>query len=431
MKNGILGLLAAAACLTGSAHAGAASISIPDFEIYPGGEYTASVGISPGEGEMFSYKGYQFDMMLLDGITVSLPGTTVMDGFRLAFEAYPNGNGRFVVFTEEAMSVDATADIMQITFAAPADAAPGQFDIKISGLDFSSPMGVDIFGDDSYFTITVLEPGEEPTPEPGEAGNVWVSETRIREGNMLSMGISDPTGGYDDAWQYVWTDPAGAMIGEGQEISTPALLFGAAAQTGEEQAISDNVYDVSVTNLAPDGTTWYEATLPTPVVHVYKRPKIPVSLLRKGDGTSCTFVVMMSPLTNQEILDLGFTYTYGYTDMAGKMYELETTEKRYTHTTSEIYNDSSLTFWAFSSWTYPDGSIVTSGLRYLDGSEDPDFDASSFSGERMQFAAAPGTFGAATGIFTIDGRYLGTDASVLEGGIYIIRTSDSVKKIIL
>lgn len=270
----------------------------------------------------------------------------------------------------------------------------------------------------------------------GNDNGAYVSAVKIREGNKLGLAVSEANGGYDNDWRYLWTDEAGNELGTEDEIWIRAeLKASVAAAAGNDKAISDNIYKVNVTNDGPEGQVWYQQTLQTTDVAVYKRPQAPTQLLRKGDGTSCTFVVMMTPLNNQQILDLGYTYVYGYTDKDGKMTVLASTpELRYTHTDSKTYNDSSLRFWAYSVWHYSDGSVVTSGLRYLDGSEDYDFDASSFSGSRGDDADINGINGINAdediqGVYTVDGRYLGTDLRQLEHGIYIIITNNSAKKI--
>lgn len=315
-----------------------------------------------------------------------------------------------------------------------------------------------IFSADYTFTVEVWKDGEFIPNNPGDdhagwypAGNgTYVSEIRIREGNELGLYVL-PKGGYMNEWTYLWEGPDAAgsyvEIGDEQEIYTPAILQGAAANSGVNQATCLNTYRVTATNYGPTGEIWKEETLNTVDVKVYKRPQIPTQLLRKGQhptggqtpetGTSCTFVVMMTPLDNQQILDLGYSYTYGYTDASGVMNVLETTELRYSHTTSEIYNNSTYKFWAYSQWTYPDGSVVTSGLRYLDGGEDPYFDASVFSGSKSEDTI--GTAGVdgveadetVNAIYTVDGRYVGTDASALARGIYVIRTNKSTKKVII
>ena len=291
------------------------------------------------------------------------------------------------------------------------------------------------------YTIIVWKKSEiVDTPMGGDwTGNdngTYVSAVKIREGNKLGLAVNEAVGGYDNDWTYTWTDYAGNEIGDEDEIWIRAQLKAdVAAAAGKGKAISNNVYNVTVVNDGPEGQPWYDQTLQTTNVEVYKRPQAPTQLLRKGDGTSCTFVVMMTPLNNQEILDLGYTYVYGYTDASGVMHKLASTpELRYTHTTSDIYNNSTYRFWAYSVWHYTDGSVVTSGLRYLDGSEDYDFDASEFSGTRGDDPEMSGIYGISAdetiqGIYTVDGRYLGTDWRQLDHGIYIIITNNSAKKI--
>lgn len=264
----------------------------------------------------------------------------------------------------------------------------------------------------------------------GNNNGTYVSAIKIREGNELGLGVNEPVGGYDN-WSYLWTAPDNAEAGFEREITTTALLYGEAANSGEKQAVSENVYNVTVTNFNEEGTVFWEATYPTTKVSVYKRPQLPTQLLRKGDGSSCTFVVMMTPLSNEQILDLGYTYTYGYTDATGAMHELETTELRYCHTTSEIYNNSTNTFWVYSRWTYTDGTMITSGLRYLDGREDADFDASDIDGTRSTIVDRIEAENQFYGYYTVEGRFVGKEAANLAPGIYIMRYSQGSKKVVL
>ena len=302
-------------------------------------------------------------------------------------------------------------------------------------------------------TATVVVKGETPevpeTPEipvtPGIVGwygndnGTYVSEIKIREGNQLGLFVNEAMGGYPAGWNYLWYDPEENVLGDEHENWTTAELYGAAANSGDNQAISVNVYNVYVYDYDNEDNIYWETTLPTAKVNVYKRPQIPTQLLRKGQsatggqdtpetGTSCTFVIMMTPLSNQQILDLGYSYVYGYTDQSGEMHKLDDTERRYTHTTSDIYWNTGYKFWAYSKWTYPDGSVVTSGLRYLDGGEDPDFDASDFSGNRTIQTSSEDVL---IGIYSLDGSFVGMDAQRLQPGIYIIRNTKSSQKVII
>lgn len=303
---------------------------------------------------------------------------------------------------------------------------------------------------------TVVVKGRTPQPEtpeipvsPGPEGwtgnnnGTYVSETKIREGNSLGLHVNEAMGGYPEGWNYLWFDPEENVIGDEAEIWTTAELYGAAANTGYRQSISDNVYKVNVSDYDGEDNVYWENTLETATVHVYKRPEAPAQLLRKGQsatggadtpetGTTQTFVVMMTPLTDAQLSELGYEYVYGYTNPSGEMFEIETTDRRYTHEAKDIYWDNTLTFWVYSQWKYADGSIVTSGLRYLDGGEDPDFDASEFDGTRTSIINKINAGdNAVAGIYTVDGKYAGTDRSRLEPGIYIIRGTKSSQKVII
>ena len=109
-------------------------------------------------------------------------------------------------------------------------------------------------------------------------------------------------------------------------------------------------------------------------VTVNARPETPKQYVRKGNGKSCTFVVMMN-LTDKELTQQGCRFAYGYTDTQGDEHILATSNHRYCHTSEQIYNDASNNFWVVAYWD-KDNSIVTSVRRHLDGTTDDDFDQS-------------------------------------------------------
>ena len=429
--------------------AGAATLSVSDVELRAGGEGTATVSIVADGTGMFEYKGFQFDMGRLPaGVTVTGQQTgSALAEFGIWSEQLADGSHRFVVMTMNDGSVTATEAVITLSFGAEAGAEAGTYGVTVGNVDFSTPLGQDVRGDGGSFNITILpeegpgvqEPSVPSQPIPdgmeGNGNGTYVSTLKIREGNMLGMGVNAPEGGYPEGWSYQWTAPGGEEIGEGLSITTEALLYGEAAESGERQAVSRNVYTVELTDTDPEGEIFWQSGLETARVSVYKRPRLPQRLLRKGEGNpeegrSCTFVVMMTPLDNEQILELGYSYTYGYTDPAGEMHEIETTELRYCHTPYEIYNDPQLRFWTYSRWSYPDGSLVTSGLRYLDGAEDADFDASEFdgtraSGVRILPATRYGGETRVTGVYSLDGLRVADGIEEITGrGIYIVRYSD-------
>ncbi len=112
-------------------------------------------------------------------------------------------------------------------------------------------------------------------------------------------------------------------------------------------------------------------------VTVKGRPLTPKQLLRKGDGTTSTFVIMME-ISDQELAERGYNFITGYTDAAGHSEIIADTPLRYSHTTPEIYNNPAYDFWAFSYLKNEAGEILTSNLRHLDGSEEVCFDPSIY-----------------------------------------------------
>ena len=268
----------------------------------------------------------------------------------------------------------------------------------------------------------------EDKDEMGWYGNhngTYVSALRIREGNTIGMRVNEAEGGYPDAWTYIWSFE-NETIGEGEEIETPAELA-SEAQGRDEMTVSQNSYLVNVTNYGPENEIFYQVELSTRAVDVYKRPATPSELLRKGDGTSCTFVVMMDKLDDDQLAKLGYNFVYGYTDSEGNDHILDNTTERYTYTIPEIYNNTANRFWAYSFWIYADGSVISSGLRNLDGSADENFDASSFEG---YIPTRSSSIGVVTGIYTVEGQFVGKDLDRIGSGIYIVKTTKGSYKII-
>lgn len=232
--------------------------------------------------------------------------------------------------------------------------------------------------------------------------------TKTREGNTITLSVSMPKGGNPQGWEYVWSDGHGG-IGEEETIETSACM-----SAGDAMAIEESPYYLEMTNYGPDGEVWGKFNLKS-TIEVYRRPQTPSQMLRKGDGTSHTFITMM-PISDAELERLAYTFVYGWTDSDGNDHVLEQTNLRYCHADAEVYNNPTNKFRVYSVWKYQDGSVVSSGLRYLDGSVDESFDASVF-GENVQSNGM--NINARSAIYTFDGQYMGTDPSRLTPGIYI------------
>ena len=113
-------------------------------------------------------------------------------------------------------------------------------------------------------------------------------------------------------------------------------------------------------------------------VTVNARPETPEQYVRKGNGASCTFVVIMN-LTDEQLAKEGYNFAYGYTDIHGTDIIISTTGLRYCHTSAQIYNDSGNDFWVYAYWKKEDSSIVSSMRRHLDGHIDEEFEINALN----------------------------------------------------
>ena len=185
-------------------------------------------------------------------------------------------------------------------------------------------------------------------------------------------------------------------------------------------------------------------------VTVLGRIEMPTQFERKGNGTSCTFVVMM-PLSDAILAEEGYRFVYGYTDNTGLARVIANTPLRYCHTSAQVYNDATNDFWVFAYQVSPDNSTVNSGLRFLDGRVDMTFDGTQLinssrnlhSGLNPDNWITPTTNGAKINIesdldavlnvYTVSGLLVRTqvyaggvtvtdelDSSILTPGLYIV-----------
>ncbi len=128
---------------------------------------------------------------------------------------------------------------------------------------------------------------------------------------------------------------------------------------------------VTITATASNGKSAYCRVV------VYGRPFTPKQLLKKGDGTTSTFVTLMG-IPDAELTQLGYRYVVGYTTADGQSAIIAETPLRYCHTIPEIFNDPSLDFWVFAVYENAEGVTVNSNLRHLDGSEEICYNTSKF-----------------------------------------------------
>lgn len=253
--------------------------------------------------------------------------------------------------------------------------------------------------------------------------------TKVRSGNYLYLSPSPATarGGYGNSgsnqnnWNYRWTEN-GSTVSYGTSSSTVAYT----PATGGKNT-SELVYSLSLTNPGPNGTPWYSRTFSYPAITVYEAPDAPTSLVKKGNGTTHT-VIAMCDINDSEIANRGIEFVFGYTAYDGAEVAMPATPERYYHFDSNYPSDN---LWVYAQWTYTDGSIVTSGKRYLSGYLDTSFDGSSYSG------GSRGDLGGATDILAdndtleTNGRYFRAELNnASDATVRIYNTSGNLVKVL-
>ncbi|MBE6304959.1 MAG: T9SS type A sorting domain-containing protein [Bacteroidales bacterium] len=212
-----------------------------------------------------------------------------------------------------------------------------------------------------------------PTIQLPAESDIQVSETKIRQGNNLTIRIPEAAGGYEYTWEYDWRIND-EQIGKSNEISLKL-----AVEAGNTMQKMSHDYSLRITNPGPIGEApWVDVIYHAPEVIVYRRPHLPSSLTRKGNGASCTMIVLQNEYNDEQLSQYKYRYVFGYTDKNGVDHFMPETENRYYQFDKVIFDNSDNTFWVLSQWNYEDGSKVTSGKRFLNGSKNDDFDASKY-----------------------------------------------------
>lgn len=205
-----------------------------------------------------------------------------------------------------------------------------------------------------------------------------LSRTSIRQGEDVTFSI-ETTGGNPDTWEYIWMHDGTDFNSGNTFVYAPYI----AASYGEKDMQTLH-YSVRVRDYGPQGQLWYDGTTEAAALNIYMAPLTPQSVVIKGNGTSRTLIAMTGQ-SDEVLQERGYSYVFGYTDENGD-HALAPTPYRYNHFTAEQFNDGNRDFWCYCQWTYPDGSIVTSGKRYLSGMLDGEFNASVFAGGRGESA---------------------------------------------
>ncbi len=231
-----------------------------------------------------------------------------------------------------------------------------------------------------YFTIwPVVEFPDEVVVGTLEYNGAYF----IREGNDLPFNVDYATGGYnaysDSYWTYKWTEDGVLVKNSSSSDKNYYTAENISGSNSYTKNIKDKTYGLTIENHSPYSSIWYSKSYEIPV-KIYSKPSLPSSLVIKGNGNSNTLVCMMSNIDDSTLESREYSFVFGYTDASGEEHFMEPTTERWYQFDSKIsVKNSSYKFWVCARWDYLNGTYVTSGRRYLNGSADYQFDASCFN----------------------------------------------------
>ena len=292
--------------------------------------------------------------------------------------------------------------------------------------------GVSRFSETRAYSVT-----KYPRPVISDNINVYdvnrgtMVGTGIREGNTMEMSIDDCYGGYytasSDQWTYSWTFNNGYSNSRGTTFTAPYSNYGSKRMNTATYTCSFNA-----ANTYTDGTLWAVKQIDK-LLTVYLRPNTPTALVKKGNGTSCTFIATAN-ISDTELENYEYYLVFGYTDRNGtdhpqKEVRQQTGTIRFGSFTSSEFNDSNNRFWVYSLWKYDDGVQITSGKRYTDGVDDS-WDGSAYTAAEISSRAFDNTAdgivdvyddetnGDSASVYTLSGRKISRADAV--SGVYIV-----------
>ena len=362
-----------------------------------GQSFEANIDIDFGSSPAVAYSGFQFDVILPQDITfedVTL-APSLADIFTLSSKMDANGSVRVIAYSSDYSS--STLENGIVTLKLKVNRAPlgNTAVINLNDVDLSSPNGVDLPLLDSDFTIDINIVAYSLELNPSEL-TLLTGQSEDITAIILPANVTDNTVTWSSQNESVAIYENGKILGLSAGTTTITATCGEASATCE------------VTVIPPEPE--YIADTPT-------------ELLRKGDGTSHTFVAMMEK--TDEVLEAeGYHYVFGYTNLKEGSFTLEDTPWRYTYTSEEVYWNSSNDFWVFAYFIDEDGMFHISSRRHLDGSVDEDFNPMDFIGSKSRMGEH------IIGVYIVDGNYMGKSIESLDSGIYVVKTNKSSYKII-
>ena len=223
-------------------------------------------------------------------------------------------------------------------------------------------------------------------PEPYMSENIAIVDMNrnsnldngIREGNQIHYS-TDCYGGYPTGWNYRWSlDDIQISDLKEQTSTITSDISGDTKNTKVVDLVCDvaNVYDNQIW-----ASTQYNKTFT-----VYKKPQTPLSIMKKGNGTSGT-IIATSNVTDADLEAHDYYLVFGYRDKNGNMHDETSLQQQNPGSVrwsvqipASVINNYSNTLYVYALWKYNNGVEITSGLRTANGVDEA-WDGSTYSGK--------------------------------------------------
>lgn len=284
------------------------------------------------------------------------------------FSAKVSGENRFriVAFSSQNAAFAGGDDLLAIKVTAASDFAGG--DIVVDRTVFDLCDGGAAYPESVSIAVVAVPLPSELTAEMSALPD------KLREGGEVRLDARLPACGYTGGWSCQWSMDNVAITTEASSVVKVPMA------PGMSKGMATHEFVFSATNRSPEGDLRAQLTEAAPTVTVYRAPQAPAAVVRKGDGSTKVLIALFD-IDDAALAEDGYRCAFGYTEATGAMHVVQESERRYARYASSVYDDASLPKWCYAVWTYADGSVVSSGLRYLDGRLDGDFDASTFDGD--------------------------------------------------
>ena len=214
---------------------------------------------------------------------------------------------------------------------------------------------------DSTFTFSsIVRPKLEVPTE-------WYSyDNQYREGDTIILGVDNGKGGY--RWEYTWykiDNNTQKTISAQTQCALNNYVATKKNYTHNHMDERTESYALRVRNVDADGVQeHYNNTFPFEV-KIYRRPNVPIKLVKKGSASNIFIVDMKensSGLDNETLAANDYNFAFGYVDGNADI-EIERSDYtlRYQTYTAQ---QAEMSPWAYTYWVYEDYICMSDTVKY-------------------------------------------------------------------